>query len=365
MDLAPCVTMTVVEQSYYLLSAIGAFALCLALHALVLWFFPKLGLLDFPERYGLKRARLPYPSGVAAVVAGVIALLFLWTPTTQSLSVVGAAAALGVVCFIDDRVRLPAWVRLVLQLLIGFGLFLAGTRVYSFTNPFEGFLGGAVIPLDSWGVTLPFVPFPVPVWSGVFTVLWICLTVNALNWFDGIPGQTSAVSTLAFLTIGLLSASSRVNQPEIALAAFALAAIAFASLLFDFPPPKVVLGDTGVMFFGLMLGVLTIYAGGKVATAFLALGVPLTDAIAVALRRIMAGRSPLQGSQAGEHLHHRLLAAGWSPRQIVLSTAAVGAAFGGTALFLNTTEKFIAGALLVAMVLLVSWRVRPVEKKAA
>lgn len=365
MDLGRCDTMPVVEQSLYLLGTTGAFALCLVLHSLVLWLFPRLGLLDFPERYGLKRSRLPYPSGVAAAVAGVAALICLWAPSTQSLSVVLAAVTLGIVCFIDDRVRLPAWVRLLLQLLIGFGLFLAGTRVYSFTNPLEGLIGGAVIPLDSWGVTLPFVPFPVPVWSGVFTVLWICVTVNALNWFDGIPGQTTAVSTLAFLTIGLLSASSRVNQPEIAVVAFALAAIAFASFLFDFPPPKVVLGDTGVMFFGLMLGVLTIYAGGKVATAFLALGVPLTDAIAVALRRVLEGRSPLKGSQSGEHLHHRLLAAGWSPRQIVLSTAAVGAAFGGAALFLNTTEKFIAGALLVAIVLFVSWRVRPQEKRAA
>ncbi|MBP9750922.1 MAG: undecaprenyl/decaprenyl-phosphate alpha-N-acetylglucosaminyl 1-phosphate transferase [Candidatus Peribacteraceae bacterium] len=349
--------------STYLLPALVAAAAVVALHLLAFRLFPKLGLLDFPERYGLKRKRLPYPTGIIAMVVGVGALLCLWEPTTQSLSVAAAVLALGIVCFIDDRLRLPPWLRLGVQLTIGIGLFLAGTRVYSFTNPLEGFIGGAVIPLDSWGVSLPFVPFDIPVWSGVFTVLWIGLTVNALNWFDGIPGQTTAVSALAFLTIGLLSASSRVDQPEIAAIAFVLAAIAGASFLFDFPPPKVVLGDTGVMFFGLMLGVLTIYAGGKVATAFLALGVPLTDAVVVALRRVLAGRSPLQGSASGEHLHHRLLAAGWSPRRIVLSSACIGAAFGGMALFLNTTEKFIAGGLLVMLVLLASWRARPLGEK--
>ncbi len=347
----------------YLLPALLAAVACVGLHLLAFRLFPKLGLLDFPERYGLKRARLPYPSGLIAVAVGIVALLCLWDWSPQSLAVVGSAVFLAVICFIDDRYRLPPWLRLVVQLAIGALLFFTGTRIYSFTNPFEGLLGGAVIPLDAWGTTLPLVPFPVPIWSGVFTVLWVGLTMNALNWFDGIPGQTTAVSALAFLTIGLLSASDRVGQPEIALIAFVLAAVAAASLLFDFPPSKVVFGDTGVMFFGLMLGVLTIYAGGKVATAFLALGVPLTDAVAVALRRLLRGRSPLKGSLAGEHLHHRLLAAGWSPRAIVLSTALVGAAFGGTALFLNTTEKFIAGALLATTVLFVSWRVRPLEAR--
>lgn len=334
------------------------------LHLVALRLFPRWGLLDFPERYGLSRARLPYPTGIIAVVLGLAAVAWLWPWDVQSLSVALSITLLGLVSFVDDRYRLPAWVRLLVQVAIGLILFLAGTRIYSFTNPLEGVVGGPVIPLDTWGVTVPLVPFPVPVWSAVFTVLWICLTVNALNWFDGIPGQTTAVSALAFLTIGLLSASARVDQPLIASMSLVMAGIAAGCLLFDFPPRKVVLGDSGVMFFGLMLGVLTIYAGGKVATAFLALGVPLTDAVAVALRRLLAGRSPLQGSLEGEHLHHRLRAAGWSDRAIVLATAAVGAAFGGTALFLNTTEKFVAGALLVGIVLFVSWRVRPLKKNA-
>ncbi len=345
--------------SFILIVCFVAGSASVLLHLLAIKVFPSLGLLDFPERYGLTRARLPYPTGIAVVLSGLGAVAALWPWTIQSLAVVAAVVVLGVVCVIDDRRRLPPWVRLLVQIGLGLTLFLTGTRIYSFTNPFEGLLGGPVIPLDAWGVTVPLIPFPVPVWSGVFTVLWVCLTVNALNWFDGIPGQTTAVSTLGFLTIGLLSLSGRVNQPEIAIVAFALAAIAGAAFLFDFPPPKVVMGDTGVMFFGLMLGVLTIYAGGKVATTFLALGVPLTDAVAVAIRRLLSGRSPLRGSLAGEHLHHRLLAVGWSPRQIVLATTLVGLAFGGTALFLDTFQKLVAGGVLVLLVLTASWYACP------
>ena len=70
------------------------------------------------------------------------------------------------------------------------------------------------------------------------------------------------------------------------------------------------MGDTGAMFFGLMLGVLTIYTGGKVATAFLVLGVPLIDSVIVGFRRISRGRSPFKGNMQNEHLHHRLLKKG-------------------------------------------------------
>jgi UDP-N-acetylmuramyl pentapeptide phosphotransferase/UDP-N-acetylglucosamine-1-phosphate transferase len=108
------------------------------------------------------------------------------------------------------------------------------------------------------------------------------------------------------------------------------------------------------MFFGLMLGTLTIFAGGKVATAFLVLGVPLIDGFFVIVRRIAHGRSPLRGSQSGEHLHHRLLAKGWSPRQVIVLTAGIGLLFGGTALFLSTFQKFIAAVLLFTLMLLLS-----------
>jgi UDP-GlcNAc:undecaprenyl-phosphate GlcNAc-1-phosphate transferase len=183
--------------------------------------------------------------------------------------------------------------------------------------------------------------------------------MNALNWFDGIPGQVSTLSTIGFLTIGFLSLSSRVEQPDLALLAFILAGISLGGLLFDFPLPRILMGDTGSMFFGLMLGVLTIYAGGKVATAFLVLGVPLTDSFLVILQRILKGTSPLRGSLAGEHLHHRLLAKGWDERQVILLTALLGAAFGVTALFLDTLGKFIAALLLFLLMLVLSLYARP------
>lgn len=345
--------------SSFLITPLLAFALCFLLHIAALRLFPYWGLLDFPERYGLIRARIPYPTGILSVATFLLCIPALFPHPRDAIGLVIGILILATFCFMDDRRTLTPWLRIGVQALVAMILFLAGARIYSLTNPLEHVIGGAVIPLDKLTLTLPHFG-PLSIIGALFTILWLGLTINALNWFDGIPGQVSTLSTIGFLTIGFLSLSSRVDDPALAQISFVLAGISAASLLFDFPPPRVILGDSGSMFYGLMMGVLTINAGkGKVATAFLVLGVPLIDSIIVSLRRIAQGRSPLRGSQSGEHLHHRLLAKGWKSRTIIFLTASLGTIFGVTALFLTTFTKFVAALILFAMMLGLSWYSRP------
>ncbi len=329
----------------------AAFGLALLLHWGALRWFPRWGWLDFPERYGLNRKRLPYPTGIIAIVVFLIMYMTAFDMTRQAMGVVIGVALLGVTCFIDDRKRLSPYLRLSLQILVALIIFLTGTRIFSITNPF---IPDGAIKLDTIVFKFGFFYDP-PLWSGLFTLVWLTLTINALNWFDGIPGQVSSLSSIGFAVIGLLSLSSRVDQPELALIAFILAGISAASFLFDFPPNRVLMGDTGAMFLGLMLGVLTIYTGGKVATAFLVLGVPLIDSGIVIARRILKGVSPARSNAHDEHLHHRLLAKGWSARQVILLTAVLGTSFGVTALFLSTFEKFIAAIALFSVMFFLHW----------
>lgn len=325
-----------------------AFTCCSLLHLLALKGYPKLGLLDFPERYGLDRPRLPYPTGILALLTFLPFFAWLAAPTAQNAGLIAAVVVLGISSFIDDRRQLSPVLRMGVQLLAALCVFLTGScvgsQICSVTSPLPGYLGGETIDLTVWTLG------SVPVLAGVFTVAWLGLTVNALNWFDGIPGQVNTLSFIGFLTIAFLALSERVGQPDVALLAFVLAGIALACLLFDFPPPRVVMGDSGAMFFGLMLGILTVYAGGKVATAFLVLGVPLIDAVIVIARRLWNRTSPLKGSRHGEHLHHRLLARGWSPRQVIALNAALGTCFGLSALFMDTLEKFLAAIVLFGVI---------------
>lgn len=318
-----------------------AVVVSLLLHAAICSIWRRIGFLDFPERYGLTRARLPYPVGIAAPLVFLPFFIVLEPLSARMVGVCAAILLLVAVSFIDDRRPLPPAFRLAIQLGAALLVVLTGDcvggRICSITNPF-----GGIMDLNG---TLPLA-------AVALTVVWLLLTTNALNWFDGIPGQVNILSVMSFTTIGLLALSDRVNQPSLALLSFILAGIALGSAVFDIPPPRAVMGDTGAMFYGFLLGVLTIYAGGKVATAFLVLGVPLIDSGIVILRRILAGKSPLKGSARGEHLHHRLLEAGWSPYAVIAFSVLLGTAFGLSALFMNTVQKILsAGALLLMMVL--------------
>lgn len=321
----------------------------MVLHKIALTDFAKLKLLDNPEKYGMARKKLPYPTGILSVFVFLAFFTFLSPWTTQTAGILIGVLLLALISFIDDRHGIDPKLRLLTQAIVAFLIFATGSRIYTLTNPL---IADGLIKLDTIDIPINFAlgtwhfALLLPFFSGLFTIFWLMLCMNALNWFDGIPGQVSTLSTIGFLVIGALALSDRVDQPQLALIAFVLAGICGAGLLFDFPPNKVLMGDTGAMFFGLMLGVLTLYAGGKVATAFLVLGVPLIDVFLVIMRRLSKGANPMRGNATNEHLHHRLLSLGWSERKIILLTAGLGTLFGISALFLSTGEKMIAAGVL-------------------
>src|SRR3989338_3984750 len=176
-----------------------AFGACVLLHFLALEIFPKIKLLDFPQRYGLKRRRLPYPTGVIPIL--IFLPLYAWLQwDTQSWGLITGIVLFGITSFIDDRSPLPWWIRLIVQIGAAFIIFATGSRIYTITNPLESLTRIPFIKLDS---VVMF--YSLPLWSGVFTLFWIGLTMNALNWFDGIPGQVGILSTLGFFLIAFLS----------------------------------------------------------------------------------------------------------------------------------------------------------------
>lgn len=326
----------------YLIPALSALALTTLLCFLALKLFPKLGLLDNPQKYGLKRKAIPYPGGILIFLVFVILLLIFSEMTGKMLGVLFGAGLLVLVSFIDDRISLPPWLRLMVQGVIAIIMILSGIGVEGITNPFGGTLAldQYKLSLDLGGQTIEILAL-----SGLFTLVWIVLVVNTMNWMDGIPGLTSGLTFIGGLTMFFLSISEKVNQPEVAILAIIVAMIALAFWFFDFFPPKIIIGDSGSMFFGLMLAILAIFSGGKIATAFMILGFPIMDMIYVIIHRIYNKQAPWKGGEWDKHrkavhLHHRLLQAGLTEREVLFCIYALAAIFGISALFLDTKGKF-------------------------
>ncbi|MBD3157006.1 undecaprenyl/decaprenyl-phosphate alpha-N-acetylglucosaminyl 1-phosphate transferase [Candidatus Peregrinibacteria bacterium] len=335
---------------HFVFSALFAFVSTAILVRAALHFFPKWGLMDKPKQYGLKRKPIPYYGGVILFIVFVGATLLFVRLDTHVIGLLIGGALIALISFLDDLFDINPWIRLFVQLMAALTIVISGIGISSISNPF----GGDIV-LDRFGIKFSFgdLMFQITLLADLFTIIWIVLIVNTMNFLDGLNGLVSGVSFIAAVTFFALSIGEHnvIDQTTVATLASIVAASCLAFWLFDFHPAKILMGDTGSMFLGFLIAVFAIYSGGKVATAFLVLGFPILDAFWVITRRIVQGRSPMQGDL--KHLHHRLLEVGLTERKALLLIYALCAFFGGSAIFLGTTQKlFLMIAMGVIMVIM-------------
>lgn len=262
----------------------------------------------------------------------------------KMLGIWAATLEIVLVMLIDDLKGLSAPVKLVAQIAASLIIIASGVGIDTIANPFGQpiNLNSVYLPLFSYkGLVYHF-----SLWSDLLTLIWLVGMMNVINFIDGIDGLAAGISGIAAVAIFFLSVA--VGQPATALLAAILAGASLGFLGQNFYPAKIFMGDTGSMFLGLMLGVLPLISGGKLATAFLALGFPIVDGLVVAGGRILRGKNPLTTPDK-THLHHRFIAAGFTVRQAVVSMYIIAALFAWVALRGTTKTKLEAGAVLVLL----------------
>jgi UDP-GlcNAc:undecaprenyl-phosphate GlcNAc-1-phosphate transferase len=189
------------------------------------------------------------------------------------------------------------------------------------------------------------------------SLLWMVGLANTINFLDGLDGLASGVSGIAAVIMFGLALGPRVDQPAVAMLAIIVAGAAFGFLPYNFFPAKIFMGDSGAYFLGLVLAMLAIYSGAKLATLALVLGVPIVDSLWVAVRRLAQKRSPFRADR--QHLHHLLVDAGWSQSRAVIMMYALVTGFGLAALILDSFAKLLVlGGLGAGVVLTTAWLVR-------
>lgn len=340
-----------------------AAVLSLAITPLIRRFVVHHEIVDLPEERRVNTIPMPRAGGLAIAASFLLTTsLFLLAnhrltlvaeviaPSELAALLLGgaAAAALGA---IDDFLDLRARWQLVGQ--IGLALFAvwAGIVIDFINNPFGE---GAI-------------RFVGPFAAG-FTVFWIVGMINSINFIDGLDGLSSGIALIASVTLGLISLSTQVGQPLVAVLCFALAGALLGFLRWNLYPAKIFSGTSGVQFVGYTLAVLSILGTAKVAVALLVLGVPIIDTFWIIVRRLSQGRSPFSPDR--NHIHHRLLDLGLSHRQTVFVIYGICLALALLALLLsgvNQLYAFLAIFLVFGLVLFIPTRgsfARPEELEA-
>ncbi|MFH2115408.1 MAG: MraY family glycosyltransferase, partial [Spirochaetota bacterium] len=185
-------------------------------------------------------------------------------------------------------------------------------------------------------LVLPFSPYRIEFgWLGYpLSVLWIVGITNAMNMIDGMDGLSGGISMIAAGVYGMLY--SGLGEPVPGLLAFSLAGAVIGYLFFNLPPARIFLGDAGAYFIGFLLAVLPLLHKGEHSASFGIMGaitvliVPVYDVFAAIWRRVRDKRSVMDPDR--NHLHHKLMALGFSTRQILAIVYASGLLLGAAAI---------------------------------
>ena len=157
----------------------------------------------------------------------------------------------------------------------------------------------------------------------LISVLWVILIINSINFVDNMDGLAVVVTgSICYQSILL---TYFLNQNKLTDLSVVLLFVILGFFIYNFPPAKLYLGDSGSLFIGFCLGFLSIlftwnseqdyllsYALSPVLLFFT---IPLLDFLVIIWHRISNGISPTKGGT--DHISHRLLAKGFSEKQVL------------------------------------------------
>jgi len=306
----------------------------------------RLGLIDVPREGRFSKRPTPKGGGMAIFAGTALSIIaaYFWfshdggSPVGEELfrhgrtilMVLLGGLVLVILGFLDDIKGLPVWLRLAVEFGVATGLFL-------FTDDVQ--------------VTF-FAPYA---WMPVaFTSLWIVGITNSFNLMDNMDGLSAGV---AFIVSGVLLWVAMTAEPPqyflcVLLIGFMGSLLGF--LLFNFPPASIFMGDSGSLFLGYFVAVLstvctfTTFGSGNVVAAALPLlmmAVPLYDSFSVVWIRVKNGVSIFQGDK--NHLSHRLVGLGFTVRDAVLVIYLLTFCCGVSAALAGRLESLEAGLVVV------------------
>lgn len=294
----------------------------------------RIGAVDKPSQRKVHMKVMPRLGGLAIYISFIAGMLLLQPDSPHSLPIFLGSLIIVLTGIIDDIRELSPRVKLMGQLAAALVVVLSGIHVEFINLPFGG--------------QLEFGIFSIPL-----TILWIVGVTNAINLIDGLDGLAAGVSSIALLTISGMAII--MGDAYVTVLGLILMASTIAFLFYNFYPAKIFMGDTGALFLGYMISVLSLL-GFKNVTFIsliipaLILGVPISDTFFAIIRRLVH-KQPLSAPDKS-HLHHCLLRLGFSHRQVVLIIYAIAAMFSLAAFIFSMATLW--GSLIFIGVILIT-----------
>ena len=278
----------------------------------------RVGAVDYPSSRRINKKPIPRMGGIAIFCGIVAAFVVQYVGTTffhwpvvlvpspllevNYWMLVVSFLVIFVTGLLDDRYSLSPLQKLGGQVLAAVVAVAGGLVIGNISNPFGG-------P----HISLGWLAYPV-------TVVYLVAYTNIINLIDGLDGLAAGISTLASLTMFVLSVQA--GRLDAAALSIAVAGSSLGFLRYNFHPASVFMGDSGALTLGFALGAVSLlsvtrFAGlTTIIVPLVIAAVPIIDTFSAIVRRLR-GHTGISHADRG-HIHHRLLAEGFDQREAVL-----------------------------------------------
>ncbi|AIM16237.1 MULTISPECIES: glycosyltransferase family 4 protein [Neobacillus] len=294
----------------------------------------KIGATDKPNQRKVHQKIMPRLGGLAIYLSFIIGFLILQPEGPYALPIILGSLIIVFTGILDDIYELSAKIKFIAQIIAAAIVVVWGGVHVEFINlPFGG------------QITFGYLSIPL-------TIIWIVGITNAINLIDGLDGLAAGVSSIALITISGMAII--MGDGFVTAMASLVLASTLGFLIYNFHPAKIFMGDTGALFLGFMISVLSLLGFKNVTlisfiVPIIILGVPISDTFFAIIRRIV-NKKPLSAPDKS-HLHHCLLRLGFTHRQTVLIIYAMAAFFGLMAIIFSQA-KLLGGFFLILVLLI-------------
>ncbi len=291
-----------------ILEAATALVVTGLLTPLLIWLCHRWQVLDFPGHLTIHARPIPRLGGVAVALAiALAAFLFHPLPAQIEWPFFASLALIWASGLVDDIRGLSPIPRLAAQIV-----------------------GATLLWTAGWRVPVPLSDIP----NLLLTCLFIIAIVNSFNFLDGADSIATGVAGIIAIAYAVIPSGT--GNPFASEIAFSVAGACAGFLVYNLPPAKIFLGDSGSTALGLVIAFLALdfWRSQPVGVTVPALLFPFTlcalpflDAALAILRRAGRRNSPLQGDR--NHFYDLLLARGHSPVQVALFCYTVAIVLAG------------------------------------
>lgn len=289
----------------------------------------RLRLVDMPGAQPHKWHSDPTPLAGGLILALALAIDYLVViprPGRATLGILLAAALMLIWGVWDDRKNLPAWGKLIGQILAAAILWRQGVFVHLFAIEWLNFL---------------------------LSVLWVVGMINAFNFMDSMDGLALGLAAIGAAFFMLVTIDS--GQPQLAFLCAAVLGATVGASFYNVSPAKMFIGDSGAELLGLLLaaiGLAYVPVGLDKAvswfTPILVLGIPVFNITLVVISRVRRGVRFYEAHR--DHLAHRLVDLGLDQSRTVMLIQLGAIALGLLAFIALRLQPLPANALFALIV---------------